>query len=72
MLFWCAPTGTTNANSVEVKGWATDANMRYYACYITTNQPIYAFGTNWSTGQEPKDAGNSLWLIAPVLLLGLR
>lgn len=55
-----APTGTTNANSVEVKGWATDANMRYYACYITTNQPIYAFGTNWSTGQEPKDAGNSL------------
>lgn len=55
-----APTGTTNANSVEIKGWATDANMRYYACYITTNQPIYAFGTNWSTGQEPKDAGNSL------------
>lgn len=54
-----APTGTTNANSVEVKGWATDANMRYYACYITTNQPIYAFGTNWSTGQEPKDGSDN-------------
>lgn len=55
-----APAGATNANTVEVKGWVTDDSMRYYACYITTNQNITAFGENWTTGQEPKNAGNSL------------
>lgn len=48
------PVGITNANSVTVSGWAHDDNMRYYACYITTNQPITAFGKGWTTGQEPK------------------
>lgn len=55
-----APAGATNANTVEVKGRVTDDSMRYYACYITTNQNITAFGENWTTGQEPKNAGNSL------------
>ena len=50
-----APTGVTNENTVEVKGWANDANFDYYACYITTNQPITAFGYNWTAGQEPKN-----------------
>lgn len=54
-----APTGTTNANSVEVKGWATDDNFRHYACYITTNQNITAFGENWAAGQEPKPKNGS-------------
>lgn len=48
------PVGITNSNSVTVSGWAHDDNMRYYACYITTNQPITAFGKGWTTGQEPK------------------
>lgn len=54
-----APTGATKANSVEVKGWATDEHMRYYACYITTNQPITAFGKNWTAGQEPKSGASN-------------
>lgn len=54
-----APTGTTNANSVTVKGWANADDLGYYACYITTNQPITAFGKHWSTDQEPKDGLNN-------------
>ena len=54
-----APAGATKANSVEVKGWATDEHMRYYACYITTNQPITAFGATWATGAEPKDGATN-------------
>ena len=50
-----APVGVTNADKVEVMGFANDANMRYYACYITTNQPIYnIFGRDWAIGEEPK------------------
>jgi uncharacterized protein (DUF2141 family) len=54
-----APQGVTNANSVAVKGSVTDSSMRYYACYITTNQAITAFGKTWTTGQEPKTGTNN-------------
>lgn len=53
-----APAGVTNANSIAVLGSVTDANMHYYACYITTGQPITAFGKTWSTGQEPKSGAS--------------
>lgn len=54
-----APTGITNADTAEVKGSVTDDNMRYYACYITTNQTIDAFAKTWTTGQEPKSGANN-------------
>jgi hypothetical protein len=53
------PTGVTNSNNAEVKGYVADDNMNYYACYITTNQAITAFNKDWAIGQEPKTGANN-------------
>lgn len=56
-----APTNLTSAKSVDVIGFANDDNFNYYACYITTKQPIKAFGVDWGVESEPKPYINNEW-----------
>ena len=59
-----ASASQTDATTANFEGTVSDANLRYYYCYLTTNQTITVGDTAYTPGQEVgmRDANcNTTW-----------
>lgn len=59
-----ASASQTDATTANFEGTVSDANLRYYYCYLTTNQTITVGDTTYTPGQEVgmRDANcNTTW-----------